>query len=316
MRIMIISGSARSPNNCPDQAGKTEELARVAGAELRKLGVEVDPLSLAVEESGQSMVQPCKGCVSTAGGWHCTWRVDAEARGCTCYGPKSANKKVPDLMHDREVYRRLGDADGFMVVMPVYWYGPPTQVKAMFDRLVCANMTLPAEYVERLTDGDSKNATKTRELERRGTGEAHLRNWLEGRTAAFLAHGDDGADDYAGTRRRRAPPSLRAQGEGPDWLLDPTIACQAFAAQCRYSGIWVDDDLVVGRIINRRRSYGQGNDRFAQGADETESLKDTARALASKLAEACAGRRPKPTVPLTDDATNERAKRAKRAKKQ
>ena len=51
--------------------------------------------------------------------------------------PRSENQ--PDLMWDLDLYGRLARADAWAIIGPVNWYGPSTNLKLMFDRLVCMN---------------------------------------------------------------------------------------------------------------------------------------------------------------------------------
>ena len=73
--------------------------------------------------------QSCNACVSSSMAL-CVWP-------CNCYGPQSENQ--PDLMWNIDLYGRLARADAWAVIGPVNWYGPPSNVKLMFDRLVCMN---------------------------------------------------------------------------------------------------------------------------------------------------------------------------------
>ena len=56
---------------------------------------------------------------------------------CNCYEP--GNKDKPDLMWDLDLYARLDLADAWAIIGPVNWYGPTSNLKLMFDRLVCMN---------------------------------------------------------------------------------------------------------------------------------------------------------------------------------
>jgi multimeric flavodoxin WrbA len=67
---------------------------------------------------------------------HCHWF-------CSCYAPN--DDKNPDLMYEAKIYDKLEACDGFMVVSPQHWYSVSSQVKTMFDRLVCANLTITRE---------------------------------------------------------------------------------------------------------------------------------------------------------------------------
>jgi hypothetical protein len=51
-------------------------------------------------------------------------------------------------------------------------------------------------------------------------------------------------------------------------------------ATCRYSGIFVPEDLIVGILMNRKISYAEANERFKY---EQNNVKQLAEDLANKL---------------------------------
>ena len=104
MKLVIFQGSPRNPKNCPDQWGKTKLLADFLVKNAPK-DVEIDLCDLSVK-ADTSIIQPCKGCYSTGGGFHCHYR-------CDCYVPN--NKAHPDFMHDADIYGRLERCDGFLI---------------------------------------------------------------------------------------------------------------------------------------------------------------------------------------------------------
>ena len=245
-QIVLIQGSARSAENCPGQWSKSSAMVQKIYAILTDAGHTVDLIDLAVTDSAEDIVRPCKACVSTAGGYHCHWP-------CDCYGPDSAADGLPDIMHDRDVYGKLEACDAFVVVTPIYWYGPSTQVKAMFDRLVCANLTLTrSDALKVLGEGNLKNAKVTRPADKEGVADDLLRNHLAGKLGCFVVHGDLGANDY-----QRAPPPPTYPYDEPE---DPRLAVMPLVWQCRYSGINVPDDLVIGGVLNIDHSYAEAND--------------------------------------------------------
>lgn len=263
MRIVVIQGSARNEKNCPDQDGKTRYLTDHVMAHS-PAGVELDFIDLSVTPKGPP-VAFCKACVSTAGGYHCHWP-------CSCYGPKAINlgaRKIPDLMHAQKVYDRLQKADGFILFSPVNWYDVPSQVKAFFDRLVCASLALTRNDAVKL--GLNKNATKTRAAYKEGRYDHLLKNRLEGRVAAFFIHGDNGADDYT---RASVPPALNLAEEKLNGRM-PSEAVHGIVDTCRYMGIWVPDDLVLGLVYGEGTGYPENHDRAVEHHDffqKAESL--------------------------------------------
>lgn len=268
----MVQGSPRNQHNCPGEWPKTTYLVQAIHKAIK--GVEFDVLDLSVgfaqgDPTRNVVVQPCKGCVSTSP-LHCAFP-------CTCWGPGTADEGVPDLMHDRHVYRRIQDADGFCVITPVHWYSVSSQVKAMFDRLVCANLTVTRTDALRIFGSIEahKDPTRTKAAAASGEHDGKARNHLAGKVAAFLAHGDGGADDYVG---RAQPLSYRrygaASGEPPlSKALDPLVW------QCRYSGVHVPEDLVETIEINRGVGYEGQNDR----ALRNQAFLDTAVSLVNRL---------------------------------
>jgi multimeric flavodoxin WrbA len=143
----------------------------------RARGFEADVLDLShlASEYGRQIL-PCKACVSTAMPL-CHWP-------CSCY-PTPAMGQVNDWM--AEIYERWVAAHGVMIVTPVYWYGAPSPLKLMIDRLVCADGGNPDP-----TSTSGKDPAKAKALE--------LSGWsypkhLAGRGFAVVVHGDvEGVD--------------------------------------------------------------------------------------------------------------------------
>jgi multimeric flavodoxin WrbA len=42
-------------------------------------------------------------------------------------------------MWNLDLYGRLARADAWAVIGPINWYGPSSNIKAMFDRRICIN---------------------------------------------------------------------------------------------------------------------------------------------------------------------------------
>ncbi len=257
IKLLLFQGSPRREDNCPNQAGKTAQLAHYI-IDHAPADVETDLCDLSV--GAGPMIQPCKGCVSTAGGFHCHWP-------CDCYSKNSA--KIPDFLHDADIYQRLTACDGFIVLTPIHWYGPSTVVKALFDRLVCANLTLTVEQSRALQLG--KDAVKTRAAEKSKLHDHLLNNHLDGKFAAFFAHGDNGGCDY----KEQAPGALRPFPEAlrehmktiadPEGISnDPRQSIMPLVWQCRYSGIYVPDDLAIGEHINAGINHAQAMDAMSR----------------------------------------------------
>lgn len=253
-KVVLVVGSARSPDCCPDEKSKTHKLAEIIKERFSE-EVRFQVVDLSVKCDGVT-VQPCKGCVSTSS-FHCHW-------ACDCYGKKSDPK---DLMHQQDVYRKLEECDGFFVLTPINWSSCTSVVKSFFDRLVCANLTITADEAKEIMEGDVKDGKKSRALERSGKYNSMLKNHLEGKRAGFFAHGNEGGSDYlefAADKRKLLPlvPESLADYENRHGKEDVSKLLDPLVRQCVYSGIHVDDSCVRVVTYGFGESYGEANDRF------------------------------------------------------
>ena len=129
-RILIVNGSSRTEHTCPGEMSKSWRLVEIARETFKaRPGFEVDVLDLSrtTSEFGKT-IHPCKSCVSTAMPL-CHWP-------CSCY-PNYALGQTHDWMN--EIYPLWVSAHGILLVTPVNWYQVPGPLKAMIDRLVCAD---------------------------------------------------------------------------------------------------------------------------------------------------------------------------------
>ncbi len=128
-RMLLINGSSRSDQTCPGEMSKTWRPVKIAEPVFREMGLAVDILDLfrLTSEFGKE-IHPCKACVPTSMAL-CRWP-------CSCY-PNYALGQTNDWMN--EIYPLWVAAHGIMIVTPVNWYHAPTGLKAMIDRLVCAD---------------------------------------------------------------------------------------------------------------------------------------------------------------------------------
>jgi hypothetical protein len=135
-RVLLINGSSRSDQTCPGEMSKTYRLAMIAQPILQEEGYAVDFLDLSrlTSEMGRQ-IHPCKSCVSTAMPL-CHWP-------CSCY-PNYSLEQTNDWMN--EIYPLWVGAHGVMIITPVNWYQAPTGLKAMIDRLVCADGGIPTRH--------------------------------------------------------------------------------------------------------------------------------------------------------------------------
>jgi len=225
-RVLIIAGSNRRQYNCPGVDGKARTLAfRVADRLPQDWEIDVEDLG---NVFARARIQSCNACVSTSMAL-CVWP-------CNCY--EAGNTDEPDLMWDLDLYARLDLADAWLVLGPVNWYAPSSNLKLMFDRLVCMNGGNPRE--ELIAHKDPELAMQ---MEQSPEWASLSLNHLEGRTAAFFCYGDGGGDELDATGR---PHILRHPEyfDPPDEpFADMRQAYAPLVWQCRYGGVEVPDDL-------------------------------------------------------------------------
>ncbi len=216
-RILLVNGSMRSDQSCPGEMSKSWRLAMLAKEVIeaeKDFEVEVLDLSLLTSQYGR-LIHPCKACVSTAQPL-CHWP-------CSCY-PNFAMGQVSDWMND--IYPMWTAAHGVMIVTPVNWYQAPAGLKAMIDRLVCADGGNPDP-----TTTGGKNPQLAKELELKGW---NYPRHLAGRVFSVIAHGD-----VAGTENLRRILT--------DWLMDLGLIPAGRRAQIDaligYGGTYAENHL-------------------------------------------------------------------------
>ncbi len=239
-RILLINGSPRSDQTCPGEISKSWRLARIAEETLRRAsGVEVELLDLSrlASEFGRQ-IHPCKACVSTAMPL-CHWP-------CSCY-PNHALGQVNDWMS--EIYPMWVAAHGIMIVTPVHWYQAPTALKAMMDRLVCADGGNPDP-----TSTSGKDPAKAKAIEARGW---DYPRHLAGRAFSLVVHGDAAG---AETLRR----SLA------DWLGDMGLIGAGHAS-------------AIDRYVGYYESYADSHRALDTDRAFQEETRNAARALVAAV---------------------------------
>jgi multimeric flavodoxin WrbA len=248
-RVLIFQGSPRDPDTCANMESKSHKIVEYMISKWSPF-VNFQVIDLAVNQSKRPIIQPCKGCISTAGGFHCHFQ-------CSCYF--KGDDKKPDLLKELDVYSKLQDCDAFLVVSPIHWHALTSQVKLLFDRLICVNETLTIDDAKKLMGADNiKNSEVTGKFSRSGKYNNMLRNHLEGKVAGFYVHGDNGADDYKG---KELPDSYRD-------VLDDGFGNNAkatvmpYVMQLKYSGIYVPNELVEAFYINEGVDYNVANKTF------------------------------------------------------
>src|SRR4051794_22784505 len=255
LRVMIISGSDRREYNCPGVDSKSRMLMlRMAG--LLPPEWEIDYKDLG-NVYGRAKIQSCNACVSTSMAL-CVWP-------CNCY--EKGNADEPDLMWDLDLYARLDLADAWAIVGPVNWYSPSSNLKLLFDRVVCMNGGNPREDLI-----GHKDPEKARALEHSPEWEQLSRNHLGGRTAGFYVYGDGGGDELGPDGRPRL---LRRPGYfDPDRepFADDRDAYAPLVWQCRYSGIEVPDALWRYKEFGKGKKYS--DNQAEHMATETDVFAD------------------------------------------
>lgn len=196
-----------------------------------------------------------------------------KVHNCSCYF--KGNKKEKDLLSELGVYELMQGCDALVVVSPIHWFSLSSQVKTLFDRLVCVNQTLAIDDAKKLLGDDIKNSDATGKLAKSGKQSNLLRNHLEGKVAAFYVHGDDGANDYEG---KELPESYQDVLADP-YAIDPKAAVLPYVMQLKYSGIFVPDHLVQAFHINKGVDYYTANKTF----NKQKEFKDRADMLIENL---------------------------------
>lgn len=240
LRVLVISGSDRRQYNCPGVDSKSRTLMlRMADHLPQEWEIDYEDLG---NVYGRARIQSCNACLSTSMAL-CVWP-------CNCYEPN--HKSEPDLMWDLDLYARLDLADAWAFISPVNWYAPTSNLKLMFDRLVCCNGGNPREDLI-----EHKNAELAMKLEHTTEWESLSQNHLEGRTAGFFCYGDGGGDelDQAGRPKLlRHPQYFEPELEPFEQMRD---SYAPLVWQMRYSGIEVPDALWQYVEFGQGKKYSE-----------------------------------------------------------
>ena len=235
-RILIVNGSSRTEHTCPGEMSKSWRLVEIARETFKaRPGFEVDVLDLSrtTSEFGKT-IHPCKSCVSTAMPL-CHWP-------CSCY-PNYALGQTHDWMN--EIYPLWVSAHGILLVTPVNWYQVPGPLKAMIDRLVCADGGNPDP-----TSTGGKDPQKAKDLEMKGW---NYPRHLAGRAFSVVVHGDAAG---AETLRRILV----------DWLNDIGLVSAGQAAE-------------LDRYVGYYEPYATSHEALDQDRAFQEETRNAARAL-------------------------------------
>ncbi len=184
---------------------------------------------------------------------------------CNCYEKDS--RLEPDLMWDLDMYARLDLADAWAIIAPVNWYAPTSNLKLMFDRLVCANGGNPREDLI-----EHKNAELAMKLEHSPEWEKLSQNHLEGRTAAFFCYGDGGGDELDESGRPKILKHKHYFNPEDEPFENDRDAYAPLVWQCRYGGIEVPDHLW--RYVEFGRGKKYSDNQAEHMATETNVFED------------------------------------------
>lgn len=264
-KVLLFQGSSRDKDTCPNMNSKSHSIVDYMLDKYSPF-IDFEVIDLSINLSKKPNIQPCKGCISTSGGYHCHFP-------CSCYF--KGDEKKPDLMYELDIYDKLQSCDAFIIVSPIHWYSLTSQVKTFFDRLVCVNQTLAVDDAKKLMGPDNiKDSKVTGKLSKSGKYENMLRNHLEGKVAAFYVHGDDGAKDYT---KNPLPESYDVMMD--PFSIDPKSAVLPYIMQMKYSGVFVPDELVQAFHINKGVDYYTSNVTF----DKQKEFKERADELLENL---------------------------------
>lgn len=226
MRVFIISGSGRRQYNCPGVDSKSRALMlRMKDQLPPDWEIDIEDLGNVFE---RPRIQSCNACVSTSMAL-CVWP-------CNCYEKNSTEE--PDLMWDLDIYSRLDQADAWAILGPVNWYGPTSNLKLMFDRLVCMSGGNPKEDLIQ-----HKNPEIAMKLEHLPEWKELSLNHLEGRTAAFFCYGDGGGDELDELGRPKILEHKNYFNPELEPFKNMRDAYAPLVWQCRYGGVEVPDNL-------------------------------------------------------------------------
>lgn len=239
-RVLIISGSGRRQFNCPGVDSKSRMLMlKMAGMLPAEWEIDYEDLG---NVYARSKIQSCNACVSTSMAL-CVWP-------CNCYEKGSWLEK--DLMWDMDLYARLDMADAWAIIGPINWYGPTSNLKLMFDRLVCMNGGNPDEKLI-----DHKDPEKAVVLENSALWKNISINHLEGRTAGFFCYGDEGGDEINSSGRPNVLQHKNWFDPGKEPFEQERDAYAPLVWQCRYGGIEVPDELWINATSGKDKKYSE-----------------------------------------------------------
>lgn len=160
-------------------------------------------------------------------------------------------------MWNADLYARFDMADAWAIIGPVNWYAPTSNLKLMFDRLVCMNGGNPDETLIA-----HKDPEKAMVLEHTEKWKELSLNHLEGRTAGFFCYGDQGGDEMDEGGRPKILKHKNYFDAEEEPFENMRNAYAPLVWQCRYGGIEVPDTLwkYTDSGVNKKYSDNQSED--------------------------------------------------------
>jgi hypothetical protein len=248
LRVLVIAASNRRQFNCPGVDGKARSLMfRLADRLPATWEIDLEDLGNVWR---REKIQSCNACVSTSMAL-CVWP-------CNCY--EKGSREEPDLLWNLDLYARLDLADAWAFIAPVNWYAPTSNLKLLFDRLVCMNGGNPREDLIRHKDPELAMMLE------RSPGWAELSvNHLEGRSAAFLCYGDAGGEELDASGRPKALRHREWFEPGDEPFAEMRQSYAPLVWQCRYSGVEVPDPLWTYLECGRGKPYAENQAEHLRG---------------------------------------------------
>ena len=105
-KVLLFQGSSRDKDTCPNMNSKSHNIVDYMLDKYSPF-IDFELIDLSINQSKKPTIQPCKGCVSTAGGYHCHF---------PCIAP---NQRVHTIDGFREIKDiKIGDTlqDGNKVI--------------------------------------------------------------------------------------------------------------------------------------------------------------------------------------------------------
>ena len=166
-------------------------------------------------------------------------------------------------MWDLDLYARLDMADAWAIIGPINWYSCSSNLKLMFDRLVCMNGGNPDEKTI-----DHKNPEKAMKLEHTEQWKEMSMNHLEGRTAGFFCYGDEGGDELDNNGRPKILVHKNYFDPESEPYHNERDAYAPLVWQCRYGGVEVPDHLWAHCTSGKDKKYSDNQSEDMVTEDE------------------------------------------------